>query len=153
MLLRRAPLLFLRWLRPRQRELGELGEALAVRHLRAAGWRIEGRRVATPFCEIDLVARCGTIHACVEVKTGRCEARPARDPFQRSWRPGVHLDARTLRRQWRAARWIAAMGCGTGTDGQGAPGTGPRVDLVEVLIARSGSRVWVRHHERLERPL
>ena len=52
----RAPRLFLRLARPDKDELGRIGEELAARELAGRGWRILGRRLATPVGEVDVVA-------------------------------------------------------------------------------------------------
>lgn len=140
--LRRAPTIFLRLFQPRSAELGELGEGLAARYLRSQGWRLVGRRVRSPYGEIDLVARCDGVCACVEVKTGR-EVGPLGDgdcPPPR-WRPGDRLTARTLARQRRAARWLAFAS------------ERARVDLIEILIRPEAPRVQILHHTGLTRPL
>ena len=53
---------------PRHR-LGESGEDLACRELRARGYAILERRYRTRMGEIDIVARDGTTTVFVEVKT------------------------------------------------------------------------------------
>ena len=60
--------------------LGERGELLAERALRAEGLRIVGRRVRTPRGEIDLVAKDGRTWVFVEVKTRR--STEMRDPLE-----------------------------------------------------------------------
>ena len=67
----------------KSRETGNIGEALAVRHLKKQGYRI----IATNYCdykyEIDIIAENETTLAFVEVKTrtstslGRIGDRPA----------------------------------------------------------------------------
>ncbi|MFD2265272.1 YraN family protein [Lacibacterium aquatile] len=47
---------------------GRRGEMLAVGWLRLLGWRILHRNLKTPFGEIDLLARRGSILAVIEVK-------------------------------------------------------------------------------------
>jgi putative endonuclease len=76
LLLARAPRWFVRWCTLDDRELGEWGEELAARYLRARGCRILGRRLETAFAEIDIVALERGSIVCVEVKTGRLEPLP-----------------------------------------------------------------------------
>ena len=151
LLIERAPSLFLRLCTPGERELGRVGEELAARALRRAGWRLLGRRLATPAAEIDLVARDGDELVCVEVKTGRLPVLPRTRtsvPSRRTelrWRPGGRLDRRRLERQRRAARWLArTLGGGCGRRA--------RVDLIEVLVRPRG-RVELVHHRDLAAPL
>ena len=54
-----------------RRTLGALGEALAARHLEAAGYRIVGRNVRAGGVEIDLIAARGRLRVFVEVKARR----------------------------------------------------------------------------------
>lgn len=55
----------------RSHRLGRLGEALAARHLEAAGWRILATNFRSGRKEVDLIARKGDVIAFVEVKTRR----------------------------------------------------------------------------------
>lgn len=124
------------------RELGLIGEELAARALAAAGWRILGRRVATPAGEVDLVARLGGLLTAVEVKAGRTRRLPvdARDAC-RPFRPAGRVDARRLAGQRRAARWLAAC---HGLDSA-------RVDVVEVWVR--GLRARTLHLVDVREPL
>lgn len=59
------------------RELGRLGEDLAVRFLESLGYRLIGRNYRTPFGEADVVLRDGEEVVLAEVKTRRgSEALP-----------------------------------------------------------------------------
>lgn len=49
-------------------KIGQQGEQKALRHLRAAGYRILARNYRTPFGEIDIIARDATHLVFVEVK-------------------------------------------------------------------------------------
>lgn len=144
----------MRLARPSTAELGLLGEELAARALRRAGWRLLGRRLATPFGEIDLVAAGAGQLVCVEVKAGLLHSPPGSPGSPpRShlrWRPGLRLDAGRLARQRRAGRWLARrlprhLG--------GGALTGGRVDLVEVLVVRQPPGWELCHHVDLARPL
>lgn len=76
-------------------ELGVRGEALAEKHLRAQGLRVEARRYSCPAGEIDLIMRADSTYVFVEVKTRR--DRDLADP-QDAVNPGKQL------RMARAAR-------------------------------------------------
>lgn len=116
-------------------ELGLLGEELAARALAGSGWRVLGRRIATPAGEVDVVARRADLLVAVEVKTGRMG-----DPGS-PWRPALRLDGTRLASQRHAARWLAAC--------LGAARS--RVDLVEVRVL--GRRAQVLHLADLQGPI
>ncbi|MBL8860292.1 MAG: YraN family protein [Planctomycetes bacterium] len=125
-ILRHAPRLFVRLYTPDARELGELGEELAVRALLRAGCEILGRRVRTRFAEVDIVALEGRTLVCVEVKTARVAPIPiprgsGLDPLPPPFRRGGRLGAKQTARLLRAARELARK-----------PPRAARVDLVEV---------------------
>lgn len=132
----------MRWTAPSDAELGELGEELAARALRRAGWRILARRWRGPGGEIDLVAREGERLVLVEVKSARAHASPAIDGrLDLRWRPGQRADAHTLERLAYAARRMGT---------RGAPA---RVDLVEVFVGpRRGTLRIVHHRDLRARP-
>jgi putative endonuclease len=72
--------------RPERAALGDLGEQVAVEHLRRRGYDVLARNVRTPRGEIDLIARHGATLAFVEIKTRRVSARqqrirPDQDPL------------------------------------------------------------------------
>jgi Uncharacterised protein family UPF0102 len=141
LVLERAPRLALGWLDLDRAELGQVGEALAARALRRAGWRLAGRRVRTPQAEIDLVVHGPGVLVCVEVKTGRLPQAPG--PAPPRWRPGGRLGGRTLARQGAAGRWLGAR----------AGLAGGRVDLIEVEVWGRPSRFRLRHTPDLRAPL
>ena len=49
--------------------LGGKGERLAVKHLKRHGYKILRTNYRTPFCEVDIIARCGDTLCFCEVKT------------------------------------------------------------------------------------
>jgi hypothetical protein len=156
-ILLRTPRLFVRLFSPDDRELGELGEEVAARHLARRGWTILARRLRTKSGEADLVARSLDALAVVEVKTGRSNPipRPRGADLPESvslrWRPGARCDARRLARLRTVGREIAAA-----QPFRSRSGTGPilpRVDLIEVWLAEPGRRFRILHHEDLRRPL
>lgn len=61
--------------RDSRRALGQLGEDLAIAHLRRLGFVIVGRNVRTRHGEIDLIVFDGRALAFVEVKTRRAANR------------------------------------------------------------------------------
>ena len=107
---------------------GELGERIAERWLRRAGWRVLQRRFRSGHRDIDLVVeRDGTV-AFVEVKA------------RRGSRFGQPVEAVNWRKQKELSRsaqiWI---------DRHGRPEESYRFDVVGVLMM--GDRVRVRHVE------
>lgn len=58
----------MRW---RKKDVGDLGERLAARHLKRLGLRIVARQYRTRRGEIDLIARDGSQIVFVEVKSRR----------------------------------------------------------------------------------
>ncbi len=132
-----APRLALRVLDLDRGELGLAGEALAARFLRRRGWRLLGRRVATPCAEVDLVAVDRGELVCVEVKTGR-RPQGVQRPFAGRWRPGMSLGPRQIARLRRAGIWLAWRV-------EGRRLRGGRVDLVEVEVGAAGKQVAVAH--------
>ena len=106
--------------------LGEQGERIAERWLRARGWRIVDRRWRSGHRDLDLVARQGATVAFVEVKARR---KPDfGGPVEAvGWRKRREL-------QRSALAWI---------DRHGSPEAVYRFDVIGVLVA--GSTVRVRH--------
>ena len=76
---------------------GRFAEAAALLLLALKGYRVLGRRVRTPFGEIDLVVRRGRVLAFVEVK--------ARDELAKA---AEAVSLRQRRRIVRAAAWWLA---------------------------------------------
>jgi len=153
LLFTRAPRLALRLLEADRHELGLAGEALAARALRAAGWRLRGRRLRTPAGEVDLWATDGRTSLVVEVKTGRPprlvlprrvaeRERAGREPrWDLRRRPATSLSAAQAERLHRAARILARR-----------TGLQPQLRLIEVLVGPRGHPVEVRGTWRVAEP-
>lgn len=80
------------------KRLGDLGEELAVRHLRSLGYRVVERNYRCPLGEIDCVAVQGKTLVFLEVKARRS------DEFGG---PLEAVDRRKRRRMTRLARYYA----------------------------------------------
>lgn len=52
-----------------KKRLGKKGENLAARHLKNHGYKILEKNYRTPFCEVDIIAKCGDVLCFCEVKT------------------------------------------------------------------------------------
>lgn len=138
-LIRRAPRLFL-WAcsSASTAEIGLVGEELVARALRRRGHAIEGRRIRTPWGELDVLARDSRGLVCVEVKTARRAPMPrirgaAPVPLADRDRPGSRVDARGLERLDRIAVGIART--------RRIPA---RCEVWEVLVGPGRGRVEVR---------
>lgn len=109
-------------------DFGELGEQIAERWLRRAGWKVVQRRFRVGHRDIDLVVeRDGTV-AFVEVKA------------RRGVRFGHPIEAVNWRKQKELRR--SAL---TWIDRHGRPPEAYRFDVIGVLV--DGERVRVRHVE------
>jgi putative endonuclease len=96
--------------------LGDRGEAIAIRHLEEAGWRVLDRNFRLGRREIDIVARRGDVIAFVEVKTraGLGYGHPLEAVTRRKRREIQHV----------AAAWV---------DRFGRPGDDYRFDAIGIL--------------------
>ena len=108
--------------------LGELGERVAERWLRAREWHVVARRFRSGHRDIDLIVERDGLVVFVEVKARRGSRHG--DPVEAvNWKKQRELG--------RSARvWI---------DRCGRAGTAYRFDVIGVLFA--GGRVGVRHVE------
>jgi putative endonuclease len=106
--------------------LGELGERIAERWLRARGWRVMQRRFRSGHRDIDLVVEREGVVAFVEVKARRGAGFGG--PVEAvNWRKQKELG--------RSARvWVDRHGRGP---------EAYRFDVIGVLV--TGSRVRIRH--------
>jgi putative endonuclease len=112
----------------RRRATGRAGEDAAAAFLRRRGLHILRRNYATPFGELDLVARAGDVVVFVEVKAANAGA--ATDP-RRQFTP------RKVKRVYNAALYYLAREC---------PGEDPDFRFDFVVVTRGGDRVTVEHH-------
>ena len=101
------------WPDPGPAELGRVGEELVARALRRRGDTLEGRRLRTPWGELDVLSRDARGLVCVEVKSARRAPMPrirgeAAVPLSARDRPGERVDARGLDRLQRIAAGLAA---------------------------------------------
>ncbi len=126
---------------PGRRELGDLGEQIAVEHLRRRGYEVLARNVRTPRGEIDLIASHGATLAFVEIKTRRVSSRqqtirPDQDPL-------LGLGAR---QQARLRRLAAAWLC----DARARPpsqAAAVRFDVIAVIVDTLGRARRIEHVE------
>ena len=105
---------------------GRRAETFAAWWLRVKGWRILGRRMRTPYGEVDLIARRGRVLAFVEVKARASRAQS-----------DLALDEWRLRRVARAAAALEARFA--------RPGDDIRIDAVYVeprRLPRHVADVW-----------
>lgn len=141
-LLHAAPRVFL-WACPEAAtaEVGLAGEELVARALLRDGRVIEGRRVRTPWGELDVLARDRSGLVCIEVKTARRSPMPrirgaAPVPLGPRDRPGARVDARGHERLERIADGLRRR--------RGLPA---RTEVWEVLVGPGRGRVEVRRSD------
>jgi putative endonuclease len=117
-----------------RRRLGALGEALAVRHLEAAGYEVLDRNFRTRCGELDIVALDGRCLVFCEVKTRTGPSGTALGP----------LDAVGTRKQRRvramAREWFAAGG-----DPDRSGSDDVRFDVIGVNLAPGGRLLALDH--------
>jgi len=118
------------------RSLGDLGEDLAVEHLRRRGYRIVERNYRCRLGEIDCVAIHGRTLVFLEVKTRATEVFGG---------PLEAVDARKRRRLTRLAQYYVRE--------KGVEGVPQRFDVVAVWMEGGRARVEVYENafEALER--
>lgn len=115
-----------------RRRVGELGEALALRHLEGLGFQLVDRNHRTRHGEIDLIVWDGHTLAFVEVKARRISAAMSAQPLMAI---GPHKQAR-LRRL--AIAWL--------TEAAPRPRARElRFDAVGVCMDRRGRLVSLEH--------
>ena len=108
--------------------LGELGERVAERWLRRAGWEVLERRWRSGRRDVDLIARRGSVVAFVEVKARR----------------GLGFGDPAAAVHWRKRRELTRSAL-VWIDRHGTQGAAYRFDVVAVLL--DGRRIRVRHVE------
>ncbi len=109
--------------------LGNRGEALAVKHLKAEGYRILGTNVAMRFGEIDVVAETDTgMLVIIEVKTTK---------HHPDHRPERHVTAAKQRKLRGLASALVKL--------KGWGGRPVRFDVIAVEFFEDGSHE-LRHH-------
>lgn len=114
------------------RELGQQGEAIAVRHLEGKGYRIRDRNWHAAHGELDLVAQDGDTIVIVEVKTrsGGAYGRPE--------------DALTQTKRRRLLRTAWAY-----LEQNGLLDADWRVDVIAIETSRGGAIGRVDHYENV----
>lgn len=77
---------------------GDLGESIAAEFLGSHGFTIEGKKVRTSWCEIDLLARRGDVLHIVEVKSTTAL-------YESGYRPEELVHAHKLHKLRSYAEW------------------------------------------------
>ncbi|MDP8944123.1 MAG: YraN family protein [Actinomycetota bacterium] len=121
-----------------RRARGDHGEALAERHLAAAGYRILERKFRTRHGELDLVVADARALVFCEVKT-RLAGSPGGPPGPLdAIGPGKRRRLRLMAAQWLAARAEAD---------ERPMRSQLRFDAIGVTVDRSGALVGLEHVE------
>lgn len=109
-----------------RQELGLLGERIAERWLRHAGWQVLARRFRSGHRDLDLVVRQGELVAFVEVKA------------RRGWGLGDPVEGVRWRKRRELTRsaWVWV-------DRFGRPGLSYRFDVIGIVLLPD--RVLVSH--------
>lgn len=106
-----------------KKDVGDVGERLAARHLRRAGYKILARNAHFGKNELDLVVKNKEVIAFVEVKTRSFEGDIPSDA-----RPATAVDMAKRRRTVEAAyAYLREHKCALA----------PRLDVVEVYLDRN----------------
>ena len=91
----------------RRRELGELGEEEAVRHLVLRGHAILDRNFRTRYGELDVVSTTGACLVFCEVKTRTCGGRGGPATALEAVGPAKRRRLRLMAREWFRLRGAA----------------------------------------------
>jgi putative endonuclease len=121
-----------------RRDLGALGEAIALEHMERLGFRVLARNQHMRVGELDLVVCDGATIVFAEVKTRRVDATDS--GF--CWTQGLGLPSqKQRRRQRRAARtWLTST-----RDRPWAEEL--RFDVIRLLVDHEGEIVKLDHFE------
>jgi putative endonuclease len=102
-----------------KKDIGVLGEKVAVEYLRRRGFSIIGRNVTRKSGEIDIIARKDDVFHFVEVKSVTCKDFPARKTILKgsrtehvpegvSFNPAMNLHEYKIRKVIRTSQWYIA---------------------------------------------
>lgn len=115
-----------------QKNIGKLGERIAAKYLRKAGYRILARNCHCGRYELDLVARNRKCIAFVEVKT-----QSFADREEPSTRPGMRVNAGKRQRTIDAAKaYLSAH----------PTKLCPRLDVIEVYLDKNTQKPFKINH-------
>lgn len=91
-----------------RKEVGALGERVAVHYLTTHGFDVIERNVVRKTGEIDVIARREDTLHMVEVKSILCEEFPVQGGLRDTYDPSVNLHAVKIRKVARTAEWYVA---------------------------------------------
>jgi putative endonuclease len=115
------------------KEIGVIGEDIAVRFLRRKGYSILARNYATKIGELDIIAAKGRCIAFIEVKTRT--SNWAGEPYEA-------VDAKK-QRKLRALIDSFLMFGGAGQIGRAYPDV--RADIISIVLTKSGTVRYIEH--------
>jgi len=87
------------------KEVGDLGEQIAVEYLKRHGMRIQDRNVLRKTGELDIVAEEGDTLHFVEVKTNLVNAFPSEASTSDEYDPSLNLHEAKIRKVARTGEW------------------------------------------------
>ena len=86
-----------------RKEIGKLGESIAVQFLEGKGFRVIARNYRKPWGEIDIIAEKSGMVRFVEVKAVSCENLPDVTREMSNYRPEEQVHPHKLRKITRTA--------------------------------------------------
>lgn len=87
------------------KEIGALGEAIAVEYLKRHGFSVVDQNVSRKTGEIDIVARNGEVLHFVEVKTTLTKEFPHEGDTGDAYDPSLNLHETKIRKVARTGEW------------------------------------------------
>ena len=119
-----------------RKEVGNLGERVAVEYLKRHGFSIRDRNVARKTGELDIIAeKEDTLHF-VEVKTNLVDEFPQKESVDDDYDPSLNLHEAKVRKVARTGEWYVLE---KGWEGEW------QVDGILVWLRRSDGRALVSY--------
>ncbi len=91
-----------------KKDIGNLGEKVAVEYLRRRGFELIDRNVSRKTGEIDVIVHKENVLHFVEVKTVVCREFPHKESLKDQYGPELNLHAYKIQKVIRTAEWYLA---------------------------------------------